>query len=784
MVALRAFVALWLASAVVSAAEPSRMIPAQGLAAYLEYDGLDAHAAAWDATAAHAILEKTPAGVMAAELLGQLADRSLRDITRSKVRGADVVDLIRHLSRRGLVVAAHRLGDSRASLTVVLPGTGEKDHRGQFDRLLRPLVESPRVVKTAVRGRESFEHRGDPAGPADPGLAWWFEGDDLVILVSPTRDHVIAVIDAIEGKVAGADTHPGRLSALAEGKSIAGFEPDGLFFVEAGAFGTLFGRLAGLASGALPSTTGLLRGVEGLQVPDLPRLDFLPEPPTRLEIPQPPTRLEMPRPPTPPEIPQLPPRESPTRPGDKARPPAAGPTPAAPSFVPFAPFALGPVPRPALLVPGPEPAPPSPPDQAAVPCEPAVPGAVPPVPGDLPEDSPKALGLDGVTRVVGRFGFHGKALLSVVRVETRAPREGLLACLDVRPFRKDALPPPPAGASSFAVLGLDPLATYDRGVALVTKLAPGLGEIVAKAEAGLRDVTGLASGKSLFEHLGPTWTLFSVPDPDRVGHADLALVAAVRDPEALAKALDAIAGRVSAAVRDREARADDGNLGGDGDGPMLALERLPAPEVGYRLTSPSGTSFWVRDGGLAPTLLVGKASAALALHPREARAALAAESDPDRRQAPAGELRAALAALPDELAFLSCSGPDDSAWPARLAGLPALVQYLANFVKGDARHESFPGFDALSLLGLPEPGGFRVRIARSQVPTEAQVRPHLFPGVLAVAVDDRGFRAVSRVALPELVPPGVEWKITETFEWGRDGLKKDGKFRAWIKFVD
>ena len=51
---------------------PHRHIPAKNLVAYFEFDGLDAHAAAWKRTSAHAALTKTKAGAMIGELARQV----------------------------------------------------------------------------------------------------------------------------------------------------------------------------------------------------------------------------------------------------------------------------------------------------------------------------------------------------------------------------------------------------------------------------------------------------------------------------------------------------------------------------------------------------------------------------------------------------------------------------------------------------------------------------------------------------------------------------------------
>ena len=52
-----------------------------------------------------------------------------------------------------------------------------------------------------------------------------------------------AVLDVLEGKQPNVTTHPAYVAAISEGKDIKGFESDGLFFIDPGAKGGLFGRL-------------------------------------------------------------------------------------------------------------------------------------------------------------------------------------------------------------------------------------------------------------------------------------------------------------------------------------------------------------------------------------------------------------------------------------------------------------------------------------------------------------------------------------------------------------
>ena len=119
---------------------PARLLPKKGLVAYLEYDGLDAHAAAWKASAAGEIFNDTPAGSMLAELARQLLNRVLKEEPSMKVNAADLLGLPDDLVRQGFALAAYDHGDGASSIALVFNGLGRKGPRERLDRVLHGLV--------------------------------------------------------------------------------------------------------------------------------------------------------------------------------------------------------------------------------------------------------------------------------------------------------------------------------------------------------------------------------------------------------------------------------------------------------------------------------------------------------------------------------------------------------------------------------------------------------------------------------------------------------------------
>ncbi len=622
---------------------PSRFFPAQGLTAYLEFDGLAAHESAWKATAARAILVEARAGATLLDVERRMMDRIFEVGSFEKMTGADFVAAQDHLVRRGFAVATFE-EDGETSTVVVLNGFGDQAVRDRFGRLLRSMLrvedgKPPASASARVRGRELHDLGGrDKPETPPPGipsleqymkaskapptdLTWWLEGDAVIFVKGPTpglfdalmkpdrakkdlralhKARVAAVLDAIEAKRANVSTHPAHVAATAEGRDLDGFEATGLFFAEAG------------------EGQGMLDGLSGLGGADSVEAFIL-----------------------------------------------------------------------------------------------------------------KVTGLERAGRVVGRWGFRGKSLLTDVRFESKLPWPGFLGQLDRRGFSRDRLPPIPRGSGAFVVGAIDRAGTFDEFETVRDALKPEAAAVVDAAGRTIDEATTRPLRDALMRHLGPTWTVYAAPG--RGGEAVPAFLIGIDDPEAVNKALGELASALNDHFRKQKGEA-------------LAVERLPAPERGYRLVSPAGVVLWLTDA-LRPTILVGKSSLVVAANPALARAAIAAESRPEARWEPTGELARSLGGLPANVSFLCVGNPRDSAWPEAVARLPGTAgPFLGKFFHVDlgeqAPADRPPGL--LDVLGVPKAG-----VGKGPAPPRAdELRRLIDPGVLAATVEERSFRVIGLESLP------------------------------------
>jgi hypothetical protein len=204
----------------------SRFVPRENLLALALLDGIDTHAEAWNQTAASKILNETTLGPLFEDLIGQLADQSLRNMPNRKLTRDDAVAIVKHGLKSGALVSVHRpaAGQSQAVTTIVCRDAFREDVRPLFARLIGTLMPSDAKPKLAAKpgSRQvvSFPF-GNGDGDGDGGEAtWWIEKNrDLVIVFGPSG--VDPLIAALDGQAPDASTHPAIQDG---GPSRGGFE--------------------------------------------------------------------------------------------------------------------------------------------------------------------------------------------------------------------------------------------------------------------------------------------------------------------------------------------------------------------------------------------------------------------------------------------------------------------------------------------------------------------------------------------------------------------------------
>ena len=775
---------------------PRRYFPARALIAYIEYEGLDAHARAWEATAAHDLLVKTPAGSMFADLFRQLTRYRVDLPKGAELDATRAIAALEPLVRKGFACGVYAAAADDFGAILVLRGFGKFDMPGQLDRLRRFLADMDPEATTMfpgprrIRGRDVHQflevddegknplHVDEPPGtspdaPTTVLVSAWMEDDDLIVVLGncagrpvgetePTatvgdRDSIAAVLDALEGKSPDVATHPGFRSAVVEGKDLKGFEPNGLYFVE------LKPELGGPLL--------LLEGVELAAELVFELMEFGLESFDDDANPPPPNAAhEAPTGPQPKKEEQLA-LASTERPKDRPVKAVAGDDheKAEPAEKPRA--------------------------KAADTSEAADGRSIKTV-DDLNRELVEGLGLEGVKRIVGRWGFQGKALLSDVRVESAPPRKGMASLFEQPAFRTDHLPAIPPDAKDFVLASLDAGQSYRKLVETTDRIEPGCAEGYAAFEAMVKEAIGLRLREDLLRHVGPTWAIVNVPD--RAGaagdHTEAAprhevFVAAIDDADAFDKVAESLAGRIDELIRTSvESQRENAPRGQDTA--SFGVHRLPAPDRGFRFDVPSWSFQW-KDGD-APScrvrlgikvsiyLLIGKTSIVVASDLERARHVLAAQQPSTRCWKPAGELANAIEGLPVELTFLSVSDPALCDLPEMIAGLPDTIRSVLRVLALNRDDDEEPLRILLDVIGVPRPGWPSIRIDRAKRPTVEDLRRHFFASVLATAVDDRGYRVIQREPFPfaglaSEVSCHQRWR----FNWKRLGLP-DMKYVFWV----
>jgi hypothetical protein len=378
--------------------------------------------------------------------------------------------------------------------------------------------------------------------------------------------------------------------------------------------------------------------------------------------------------------------------------------------------------------------------------------------GPLPREA-ETLGLDTVKRLEYRWGFHDRAIESIVGVEAPAPRKGITALFDQPSFDARHLPPLPAGLAGFTAFSLDTASLHDQIFALLKAITSRPGDVDQFRQA-MDQTLGLKLRDEFLAHLGSRFVWYTVPTRVNAATNPLAgfaqgmvfvpktsIVVEVKDHDAMAKALDTLAPRVNRAMRSLADVTGGGEVG--------EFKRLKGEENGRILSLPA--SVLPMASGMHPTLLLGHQEMVLATSPATARRALDLQERSQTGGLPPGDpLAEVLQQLPDRLVLLGVNDPRQSMMPELLVSLPNVLEYaIPRWVQGLSIMAPLPSPANNGSDGDSQRPARKLAMDPQLFPEPETLRPFLFPSVHLLALDDRGIRLISREAFPLFNPATV-----------------------------
>ena len=198
---------------------PRAYVPRQDLAIYLEFTGLDAHAAAWHKSAAYKLLNDTSLGALLEDIAKQVIDQAQQSAPEEKrVTSTSYLILLKYVARNGWALGVFGKGPEHNHLVIVL----RKVDAPEFARLMKVFSNAPPDQPEP----QPIQKNGRTVHALGTELVWWLEKDDMIFTQNDSVDAITAVVD---GKQPSAASHPLR-STLTESKG--GFEPAAFGFVD------------------------------------------------------------------------------------------------------------------------------------------------------------------------------------------------------------------------------------------------------------------------------------------------------------------------------------------------------------------------------------------------------------------------------------------------------------------------------------------------------------------------------------------------------------------------
>jgi len=220
----------------------ARYVPRQDLVFYLEFQGLDLHAAAWHRTAAYRLLSETQFGTLLEDLAIQAIEVYEETSPATKrFKGVDAVETVKRIARHGFVLAVFGNPRTRWNYVVVLRNADRPEVKSALQLLATSWTGEAEEKPEAT----SFEKGGRTLQRLRSGYVYWVEKSDLVITGETEADEILNVIDR---RRPSAIDHPLRGELFEAEKD---FTPVAAGFLDTGFLGQLFKERPQLGLGGL-----------------------------------------------------------------------------------------------------------------------------------------------------------------------------------------------------------------------------------------------------------------------------------------------------------------------------------------------------------------------------------------------------------------------------------------------------------------------------------------------------------------------------------------------------
>lgn len=199
----------------------ARYLPRQDLLFLLEFEGLDAHAAAWNKSAANKLLNDTKLGTLLEDVAGQVIEAAQQGVPpREQLSSAQYLDLLKHGVRNGFAVGVTGRPPRNSQIVLAL-------RKGNRPEAVQLLDRAAAATRGQAEGKpEPVQKKGRTIHPLGNEGAYWFERDDLILTGKDAVDKILAAIDGGQPSAAG---HPLRETLR---KPVNGFEPAAFGFLD------------------------------------------------------------------------------------------------------------------------------------------------------------------------------------------------------------------------------------------------------------------------------------------------------------------------------------------------------------------------------------------------------------------------------------------------------------------------------------------------------------------------------------------------------------------------